>query len=78
VCPGAVDTPIHTTKDKRVRKGAAMMSASECARLILRAARQRRREEILTVAGKLGLVIRPMFPGLVDRMVRRAIERFYE
>jgi NAD(P)-dependent dehydrogenase (short-subunit alcohol dehydrogenase family) len=78
VCPGAVDTPIHGTKEKRVRKDASMMSANECARLILRAAKQRRREEVLTPAGKLGMWLRPMFPGLVDRMVRRGIERFYE
>ena len=51
---------------------------SSTAHLDLRAARQRRREEILTLGGKVGAVLRPMFPGLVDRMVRRAIERFYE
>jgi short-subunit dehydrogenase len=78
VCPGAVDTPIHGTKEKRVRKDADMMSASQCARLILRAAKQRRREEVLTLPAKLGVWIRPMFPGLIDRMVRRGIERFYE
>jgi short-subunit dehydrogenase len=41
VCPGAVDTPIHGTKEKRVRKDAVMMSANECAAVILRAAKQR-------------------------------------
>ena len=73
-----MDTPIHGTKEKRLRKGADMMSANACARLILRAAKKRRREEVLTLAGKLGLWLRPMFPGLVDRMVRRGLERFYE
>lgn len=51
-----------------------VMSAETCARLILRAAARRRREEVMTLRGKLGQWLKLILPGLVDRMAARAIE----
>ncbi len=50
-----------------------VMSTEECARLTLRAAAWRRREEIMTLRGKLGQWLKLVAPGLVDRIARKAI-----
>jgi short-subunit dehydrogenase len=52
---------------------AEVMSAETCARLIVRAAAARRREEIMG-RGKLLVWVKMFAPGLVDRMARKAIE----
>ena len=49
------------------------MSAEACARVILRAAARRRREKVLTGSGKLAVCLRLLAPGLLDRIVRRAM-----
>ncbi len=54
---------------------AEVMSVDTCARLILKAAAGRRRELVMTRRGKLGLWLKLLAPGLVDRIARRAIER---
>ena len=51
-----------------------VMSTEECTRLILRAAARRRREEIMTLRGKVGQWLKLVAPGLVDRIARKAIE----
>lgn len=53
---------------------AEVMSADTCARLILEAAAGRRRELVMTRRGKLGMWLKVVAPGLVDRIARRAIE----
>jgi short-subunit dehydrogenase len=77
VCPGGVATEIHQGAGHVPADTSGLMSAAECARIILRAARKRKREELLTFAGKAGNVLRPLFPGLVDGLVRREIEKFF-
>lgn len=52
-----------------------MMSTEECARQIVVATRRRSREVVMTTTGKLIPWLKLIAPGLVDRMVRRAIER---
>lgn len=52
-----------------------VMTAETCARLILKAAARRQREEIMGLRGKAGLWLKMVAPGLVDRIARRAIER---
>jgi hypothetical protein len=47
----------------------------ECARHILRAVAGRRRELVMTLRGKLGLWLKLVAPGLVDRIAGRAVER---
>ncbi len=53
---------------------AEVMAAGTCARLILEAAAKRRRELVMTRRGKLGMWLKMVAPGLVDRIARRAIE----
>ncbi len=50
------------------------MSVDECARQIVGALRSRRRELVMTAKGRLGLWIRLIAPGLVDRMARAAVK----
>ncbi len=54
---------------------AAVMSTEECARQIVVATRRRSRELVMTPTGKLIPWLKLIAPGLVDRMVRRAIEQ---
>ena len=55
-----------------VREG-EVMSAEECARRILAAAVGREREVVMTARGRLGLWLKLVAPGLVDRIAARAI-----
>ncbi len=57
-----------------VREG-EVMTAETCARLILAAAASRRRELVMTRRGRLGMWLKLLAPGLVDRIARRAIEQ---
>ena len=50
-----------------------MMSAERCAKLILQAAATRKRELMMTWRGKVGLWIKLIAPGLVDRIAKKAI-----
>ncbi|HEX7973167.1 MAG TPA: SDR family oxidoreductase [Anaerolineales bacterium] len=52
-----------------------VMTAETCARLTLKAAARRQREEIMGLRGKAGMWLKMIAPGLVDRIARRAIER---
>ena len=54
---------------------AGAMSPEKCARLILRAADRRKREVVMTPRGKVGVWMKLIAPGLVDRIAERAIER---
>jgi short-subunit dehydrogenase len=51
-----------------------VMTAQECARLTLNAAAARRREEVMTLRGKLGQWLKLAAPGWVDRIAKKAIE----
>ncbi|RJS19746.1 short chain dehydrogenase [Corallococcus sp. H22C18031201] len=81
VCPGPVLTEVrqralssdgtalgHTSIDE-----SGSMSAAECARRILEATRKGKREEIMTVAGKVGQYARLFVPGVIDRIVRKRV-----
>ena len=50
-----------------------VMSAERCAKLIIQAAATRKRELIMTWRGKVGLWVKLIAPGAVDRMVKKAI-----
>ena len=51
-----------------------VMTVETCARLIVQAAAQRKRELVMTLRGKLGMWLKLIAPGLVDRIARKAIE----
>jgi short-subunit dehydrogenase len=52
-----------------------VMTAEECARLIIKAAIKRKRQEIMGFRGNAGLWLRLIAPDLVDRIAARAIAR---
>ena len=53
------------------------MPVAECARQIVRAIEKRRRELVMTAAGKAGQWMKLIAPGLIDRFVADAVRRFY-
>lgn len=52
----------------------AAMTPEDCARIILNAAARRKREEVMTLRGKLGQWLKLIAPGLVDRIALNAIK----
>lgn len=55
-------------------KEGEVMGVEECSRLIVEAIDTRRREVIMTARGKIGLWLKLVAPGLIDRIAKRAIE----
>lgn len=51
-----------------------VMTVNTCAALILKAAALRKREEVMTLRGKLGQWLKLIAPGLVDRIAANAIK----
>ncbi len=83
IYPGFVATGIRenaTGPDGRpimvspVKEG-EVMGVQECARAIVRAIEARRREVVMTARGKMGIWLKLIAPGLIDRIARRAIEK---
>jgi short-subunit dehydrogenase len=64
----------RTVENSPVRE-AEIMSAEECARLIVRAMERRQRMLVMTAVGKLGRWAKLVAPGLVDRMAAQAVRR---
>src|SRR4029453_3232427 len=52
-----------------------IMTAEECARLMVRAMEKRRRLLVTSFRGRIGRVVRLVAPGLIDRVARRAVAR---
>jgi short-subunit dehydrogenase len=52
-----------------------VMTSEECARIALKAITARRREEVMTLRGKVGQWLKLIAPGLVDRIAGKAIEQ---
>ena len=50
-----------------------IMSVDRCARMIIRAAARRKRELVMTARGRVGVWLKLITPGLVDRIALRAI-----
>lgn len=51
----------------------AVMTPAECARLAIEAAGSRRRELVMTARGKIGIWLKLLWPGLIDRIAAKAI-----
>ena len=73
VCPGVVDTEFSV----RPEDAPGMMSVAECARRTIHAIDRRRREEIMTLAGKMGNLLRFFAPRVLDSYIRRRMDEFY-
>jgi short-subunit dehydrogenase len=83
IYPGFVSTGIRenaTGPDGKpilvspVKEG-EVMSVGDCARRIVAAIERREREVVMTARGKMGLWLKLIAPGLIDRLAKRAIER---
>lgn len=76
ILPGFVLSEIHD-KAKGVRGGRAerdmrqFMTTQQCARICVRAVDQGKREEVMTLAGKLGVYVLPFLPSLLDKIAIR-------
>ena len=64
----------QTVEASPVRE-AEIMSADECARLMVRAMERRQRMLVMSLKGKLGRWAKLVAPGLVDRMAAEAVRR---
>jgi hypothetical protein len=51
------------------------MPVEECARQILQATHERRRELVMTLQGRIGLWLKLIAPKVVDRMILKAVKR---
>ncbi|HTS86176.1 MAG TPA: SDR family oxidoreductase [Usitatibacter sp.] len=83
IYPGYVSTGIRenaTGPDGRpvlvspVREG-EVMRVEDCVRRVVRAIERREREVVMTARGRMGLWLKLLAPGLVDRIARRAVEQ---
>jgi short-subunit dehydrogenase len=81
VCPGFVQTPIRAAAlgadgaprgVSHIREQHAM-SVEECAEDAIRAIVARKRELIMTTRGRMGAVLRPVLPALIDRIAANAL-----
>ncbi len=83
VCPDFVKSEIHRRAlgpdgqavGKSPLREERIMTAAECARLILAAAKARRRMALLSLRGRLGRWVQVVAPGLIDRIAARAVAR---
>ena len=66
---GADGKPIGKSPVREVEA----MTAEDCVQLIIQAAAARRRELVMTWRGKIGLWLKLIAPGLVDRIAQKAI-----
>lgn len=77
VCPSSTETELHERslhsgpRQRRVRL--TRHSAESVARAVVRMARSRRREWVLSAEGKLLVILDTLAPGLVDRILARAL-----
>jgi short-subunit dehydrogenase len=87
VSPGPVATSIHTrrlggdgklSEESLDRPNDRGMPVDVCARQIVKAVERRRRELLMTAAGKAGQWVKLIAPGMIDRFVADAVERFYK
>jgi short-subunit dehydrogenase len=68
---GADGKPAGTSGLKEERA----MPVEECARQIIAALRARRRELVMTTQAKIGLWLKLIAPGIVDKMARAALKK---
>ena len=57
-----------------MRRKGETMETDECGRLILAAVAGRKRDLVMTWRGKIGRALKLIFPGLVDRIARKAVQ----
>ena len=82
IYPGFVDTGIRENSAGPDGKPIGhtpvrldMMGVEECARITVAAMQARKREVVMTARGKMGVWLKLIAPGIVDRMAKRVIEQ---
>lgn len=79
VCPGFTTSNIRNAalNSKGESQGESpmdeskMMTAEECARIILRAIEKRKRTVVMTMTGKRTVLLNKLFPAFADKMTRK-------
>ncbi|HEX8790606.1 MAG TPA: SDR family oxidoreductase [Polyangiaceae bacterium] len=81
--PGFVRTPIRERvlggdgkplgESPRKEDGGSTMSVEECTRILVRAIDRRERDVIMTTQARLGMWVKLVAPGVVDRIALRAV-----
>lgn len=82
VYPGTVDTGIHIKKEMnkvvQINRQQKMMPVNICATKTIKALLARKENLVMTTNGKLIQYIKPFLPKLVDRIVYKRIQKFYQ
>ena len=79
ICPGFTTSNIRNaalnnrgeSQGESPMDESKMMTADECARIILRAIEKRKRTVVMTLTGKQTVILNKFFPRLADKMTRR-------
>ena len=83
ICPGFVTSEVRSRAlgadgkplgDSPVQED-KVMTAAECARQIIVAGGARRRELVMTARGKIGMWLKLIAPGLIDKIALKTIQR---
>lgn len=85
IFPGVVDTEIRRNglAADGQRAGFAglseegAMSIEQCVDEIVSAMETRKREWVMTQKGRLGMLVKPLLPGVIDKMAREALDKEY-
>jgi dehydrogenase/reductase SDR family protein 7B len=83
VCPGYTESNIRKTaliadgsaQGESPRDEPKMMSSEEVADHIFNGVKNRKQRVVLTAQGKLSFYLSKLFPGIVDKLVIKAIEK---
>ncbi|MCH7827392.1 MAG: SDR family oxidoreductase [Bacteroidetes bacterium] len=83
IYPGFVSSGIHLRAlgpdgksiGKNLLDYSKVMTPQKCARLIIKATAKRKRELVMTLKGKIGLLLKFILPNFVDKLAKKAIEK---
>lgn len=62
-------------KSRPMREGKRMMTVDQAAAIIVTATANRKREAVMSFRGKLAIWVKLIFPELVDKIAKRAVEK---
>jgi len=81
ICPGFVISEIHESALGSVDQGKAVvrekeafMATDECARIIVKVSELGKREEVMTPIAKVGNLLQPLVPALIDNFAIKKVE----
>lgn len=76
ICPGFVMSQIHDRAlgvrgGSVAREQGSFMATDECARIVVQAVEQGKREEVMTPIGKVGVMLQPFIPSILDAIASK-------